>query len=96
MRRTYKDPRFAQANKEALFSLAAFGLYFIWWFVSAYGLGEGDPDQYSFVFGFPSWFFYSCILGFPIISLVVWAMVRFVFRDMSLESTPEQESGEED
>ncbi len=94
--RTTKDPRFAQANKEALCSLAAFGLYFIWWFVTAYGPGDADPDSYSSVLGFPAWFFYSCVLGFPLISLVVWAMVRFIFRDMPLDAEPENPHGEKE
>lgn len=81
-----KDPRFAQANREALFSLAAYALYFVWWCVCAFGLGDGDPENYTYVFGLPAWFFYSCVAGFPLISVVVWIMVRCLFRDMPLDA----------
>ncbi len=84
-----RDPRFTQANKEALFSLAAYALYFVWWFVSAFCLGDGDPERYTYVLGLPAWFFYSCVLGFPMISLVVWIMVRMFFRDMPLDDLDE-------
>ena len=30
------DSRFLQANREALFALAAYALYFLWWYLTAY------------------------------------------------------------
>lgn len=51
------DRRFPQADREAWITLALYGLYFVWWYVCAYGLGGGDPEGYSYVFGFPAWFF---------------------------------------
>lgn len=39
-----QDWRYAQANREALLTLGAYGLYFVWWYACAYGLGDGDPE----------------------------------------------------
>lgn len=85
MNKKTHDWRFAQANKEALLALGAYALYFVWWYVSAYGLGDGDPEQYSYVLGLPEWFFYSCIVGYPLLTIVLWIMVRFFFKDMPLD-----------
>lgn len=81
---TRKDRRFRQADREALLALFAYALYFIWWYVFAYGLGSGNPDDYSYVLGMPAWFFYSCIVGYPLITLTLWAIVRLFFKDMPL------------
>lgn len=45
------DSRFLQANREALFALAAYALYFLWWYLTAYGLGSDSPDNYSYTLG---------------------------------------------
>ena len=49
-----QDWRYAQANREALLTLGAYALYFVWWYVCAYGLGSGDPDDYSYILGLPA------------------------------------------
>ena len=85
MQEVNQDRRFAQANKEALLSLGVYALYFVWWYVCAYGMGSGDPAQYSYVFGLPAWFFYSCLVGYPLITVLLWAVVRFGFKNMPLD-----------
>lgn len=85
------DDRFPQANREALITLGLYGLYFVWWYVSAYWLGDGDPEEYTYIFGFPAWFFYSCILGYPLLTLLLWLLVRCGFGDIPLEE-PEKEN----
>lgn len=91
-----QDWRYAQANKEALLSLGMYAFYFIWWYVCAYGLGEGDPSEYTYILGLPSWFFLSCIAGYPLLSFLLWVMVKVFFKDMPLDdedaSTPESGS----
>lgn len=57
-------------------------------------MGEGDPEQYSYVFGMPEWFFYSCVVGYPVITVFLWGIVRFFFKEMPLddeESDTEQD-----
>lgn len=83
------DRRFPQADREAWITLALYGLYFVWWYICAYGLGGGDPESYSYVFGFPAWFFYGCVLGYPVLTLLLWLVVRCCFRDLSLEAEEE-------
>ncbi|WP_319759039.1 YhdT family protein [Maridesulfovibrio sp.] len=91
MEKQTKDWRFAQANKEALFTLGAYALYFIWWYVCSYGMGSGDPEEYEYIFGLPEWFFYSCIVGYPLITIILWGLVRFKFKHMPLEEESEDE-----
>ena len=43
-----QDWRYAQANREALLTLGAYGLYFVWWYACAYGLGDGDPEAHAY------------------------------------------------
>lgn len=83
-----KNSRFRQANKEALLTLGLYAAYFVWWYAFAYGLGSGDPANYSYVFGFPAWFFYSCIAGYPILTLALWLVLRYCFKDMPLDDIP--------
>ena len=83
-----QDWRYAQANREALLTLGAYGLYFVWWYACAYGLGDGDPEGYDYIFGLPAWFFLSCIAGYPLMTLVLWYMVRRFFRDIPLDDDP--------
>ena len=88
--------RFAQANKEALITLGLYLGYFIWWYACAYGLGGGDPGGYSYVWGFPAWFFYSCLVGYPLLTLALWLVVRLFFRDMPLDAYPDAPGGAAD
>ncbi|MEF2231676.1 MAG: YhdT family protein [Pseudodesulfovibrio sp.] len=88
MKQEHKDPRFRQANREALLALGAYALYFAWWYVCAYGLGSGDPEEYAYVLGMPQWFFYSCVVGCPLITVLLWGIVRFGFRHMPLDADP--------
>ena len=81
-----KNKRYRQANKEALITLGIYLFFFLWWTIFAFGLGSGNPDDYSYVLGLPTWFFYSCVLGYPVVSLLLWVVVRFFFVDMPLDS----------
>ncbi|MDR2825189.1 MAG: YhdT family protein [Deltaproteobacteria bacterium] len=81
-----KNRRFRQANKEALLTLGLYAFYFLWWYGFAYGLGSGDPKEYSYILGFPAWFFLSCIAGCPVLTLVLWLVLRKGFKDMPLDA----------
>ena len=80
-----EDPRYAQANKEALLAMGLFALNIIWWFAFAYGLGSGSPKEYSYIMGFPAWFFWSVIAGYVVFSILTWVMVTFFYKDMPLD-----------
>lgn len=95
---THQDHRIRQANREALAVLAVYALYFLWWYVSGYGLGNKDPETYSYIFGFPAWFFYSCILGYPLTTVLLWLVVRLFFKEIPLDAdvqTPPPIQGED-
>ncbi len=80
-----KDPRFKIANREALVGIGLVLFNFIWWYGFAYGLGSQDVNEYNYVFGFPAWFFYSCIIGVTIMAILVFIMVKFFFVDVSFD-----------
>lgn len=85
-----EDWRFKVANREALIGIALAIFNFIWWFGFAYGLGSRPVEEYTYVFGLPSWFFYSCIVGFITIAILVILIVRFFFKEV-----PFTEEGDE-
>ncbi|MDR1126174.1 MAG: YhdT family protein [Deltaproteobacteria bacterium] len=82
------DKRYQQADREALITLAMYVFFFVWWTASAFALGSGEPEEYSYVLGLPSWFFFSCILGYPVVTLLLWLVVRRFFKDMPLDTDP--------
>lgn len=86
MNASSNDKRFKQANREALIALGAYALYFGWWYAFGYGMGDVPPEEYSYVWGLPAWFFYSCIAGYPLITIVLWGLVRFTFKEMPLDA----------
>lgn len=79
------NKRYKQADKEALITLLVYVFFFLWWTVFAFGLGSGDPENYSYVFGLPAWFFYSCVAGYPVVTVILWVVIRKWFVDMPLE-----------
>lgn len=73
-----------QINFEAKLTLSLYAIYFAWWYYFAYGSGD-DPTKYKFILGLPYWFFMSCIVGFILINLLVFLVVKFFFKDMDLD-----------
>ena len=43
------------------------------------------PEGYDYIFGLPAWFFLSCIAGYPLLSALLWFMVRRFFKDIPLD-----------
>lgn len=86
-----EDPRFKQCNKEALMGLALGILNLIWWFSWGYGLGSKPISEYTYILGFPTWFFMSCIVGSVLFSILTIIMVDKLFKNMSLEALSEDE-----
>lgn len=84
------DKRFKVAHKEAKIGIALVIFNFIWWFGFAYGLGSGDPTEYRYIFGLPEWFFYSCVLGFIVVSILVILAVKFLFTEVPFDDEEEE------
>jgi uncharacterized membrane protein YhdT len=80
-----QDRRFKIAHREALIGLALAFINFIWWYGFAYGLGSQPVEDYTYIFGLPAWFFYSCIVGFGVIVIILTILVYTVFQDVPLE-----------
>ena len=40
---------FKQADREAYITLGLYVFFFLWWTLFAFGLGSGDPEEYSYV-----------------------------------------------
>ncbi|MDL2297877.1 YhdT family protein [Synergistaceae bacterium OttesenSCG-928-D05] len=79
-------------NKETCVVLLLYAIFFAWWYLTAYGLGGGDPAEYKFVFGFPAWFFYSCIVGYIGISLLLWIVIKLFFKDIPFDEEEENDA----
>ncbi|SFB06455.1 Uncharacterized membrane protein YhdT [Lentibacillus halodurans] len=84
------DSNYKDANREALIGVGLVIFNFIWWFAFAYGLGGKDPSEYTYAFGLPAWFFYSCVLGFVVMAILVTIVVKKWFVEI-----PFDEEGEE-
>ncbi|MCM3179599.1 YhdT family protein [Cytobacillus horneckiae] len=80
------DPRYKVSNREALIGIGLAIINFVWWYGFAYGLGGKPVEEYQFIFGLPAWFFYSCVLGFLVMSAVVFVVVRLFFTEVPFES----------
>lgn len=81
----WNDPRFKIANREAFIGVALVIINFIWWYGFAYGLGSKQPEEYNYVFGFPAWFFYSCVIGFIVMVVLVIIVVKFFLKEVPFE-----------
>lgn len=79
------DWRFKIAHREAKIGVALALFNFVWWFGFAYGMGSRPVEEYSYVFGLPDWFFYSCVVGFLVISVLVIVIVHFFFVEVPFD-----------
>jgi uncharacterized membrane protein YhdT len=79
------DKRFRISHREALIGVALVIFNFIWWYGFAYGMGSKKVEKYTYVFGLPAWFFYSCIVGFVVMVTLVIVVVKFFFKDIPFE-----------
>ncbi|RIJ62942.1 YhdT family protein [Rummeliibacillus sp. POC4] len=79
------DKRYKVAHREALIGIALVVVNFAIWFGFAYGLGSGNPKEYTYVFGFPAWFFYSCIAGTIFMIVLLMVIIKFFFKDVPIE-----------
>jgi len=80
-----KDKRYAIAHKEAIIGVLLVIVNFLWWYGFAYGLGSGDPRKYQYILGLPAWFFYSCVVGTIIMTILVYLCITFIFKEVSFE-----------
>lgn len=84
-----KNNRYRIANREALMGIGLVIINFAIWYGFAYGLGSGDPEKYTYVFGFPAWFFYSCIAGTIFMIILIYFVIKFFFKEVDFEEDDE-------
>lgn len=84
------DWRFKIAHKEALIGVGLAIFNFIWWFGFAYGLGSRPVEEYSYILGLPDWFFYSCVVGFVLMSALVIIIVKYFLTEVPFEEEAEE------
>ncbi|MCM3490110.1 YhdT family protein [Alkalihalophilus marmarensis] len=80
-----KDPRFKITHREALIGLILVIINFAWWYGFAYGLGSKPVSEYTYIFGLPAWFFYSCVVGFLVMVVLVIIAVKGFFKEVPFE-----------
>lgn len=87
-----EDPRYKVCNREAMYGMVLGLINLLIWLIAGYGLGSGDPETYTYVMGFPLWFFISCIVNtFVAIAATIY-IVKVKLVDMSLEPMTMEEA----
>ncbi|WP_010531928.1 YhdT family protein [Lentibacillus jeotgali] len=86
--------RLKVANREAVVGCVLAAINILWWFGFAYGLGSKPPEEYTYVLGFPAWFFWSCIVGYLVMVALVFIVVKFVLKEVPLDDEVDDEEEE--
>ena len=60
-----------QINKEVLITIGLYLLYFVWWYYFAYEYSSDNVEEYKYILGLPEWFFYSCVVGWILVNVLV-------------------------
>jgi uncharacterized membrane protein YhdT len=91
-----EDPRLKTAFKEFLITMGLCLVYTGVTLAVAWLIGMSKPPQeYSYVLGFPTWFFLTIIVSPLVFFVVIIFLVKRVFKDMSLEPWLSEEKGRE-
>src|SRR5699024_9561637 len=81
------DRRYRQANKDALVAFLYWVVYLVLASVVALGLGLNKPaEDIDFILAFPAWFFYSAGVVLVVLCILPYFLVRFFYRDYSLDA----------
>ncbi len=89
-----EDPRYKQCNREAIYGVVLGLANMAWWYIFGYGLGSKPVEEYTYILGFPAWFFMSSLVGAVVFTILTFVMVNKLFKDMSLEKMTEEEAEE--
>ncbi len=89
-----EDPRYKQCEKEAWYGIILGVVNLVIWGVAGYGLGSGPVEEYSYIMGFPAWFFISCIANSVFAIIAIIYIVTAKMRDMPLDPMTTEEAEE--
>ncbi len=87
-----EDPRYKQCNREALYGVILGIVNVLIWAIGGYGLGSGPVESYSYIFGFPAWFFVACIVNAAVAIIGTVFIVKTKMKDMPLEPMTEEQA----
>ncbi len=79
-----------QIRKEATYSWILYVAFFLWWYLTGYGIGGGDPANYTYVMGLPMWFFLSSVVGYVGFCIAAVIVVKTMFKDFDLDEVTEE------
>ncbi len=75
----------SQIKREVLASILLYIAFFLWWYVTGYGIAEaGTPATYRYVLGLPMWFFLSTVVGYVLFCVASILVVKLVFKNFDL------------
>ncbi|HCL78909.1 MAG TPA: DUF997 domain-containing protein [Synergistaceae bacterium] len=89
-----EDPRYRECEKEAWYGVVLGLVNLVIWAVAGYGLGSGPVESYSYIMGFPTWFFVSCIVNSVFAIAATVYIVKKKMRDMPLDPMTAEEAEE--
>lgn len=75
-----------QIQKEVIITCILYIFYFLWWLLFGLGMGSKKTEEYSYILGLPSWFFFSCILGFLVFTTLVFFSLKYFFKEIPLDN----------
>ncbi|PIE54413.1 MAG: sodium:pantothenate symporter [Dethiosulfovibrio peptidovorans] len=87
-----EDPRYKICEREALYGVILGIVNLVIWIVGGYGLGGGPVENYSYILGFPAWFFISCIANSVFAIVMTIYIVKKKMREMPLDPMTEGEA----
>jgi len=89
-----EDPRYKECEKEAWYGIVLGVINLVIWAVAGYGLGSGPVEEYSYIMGFPTWFFVSCIANSAFAVAATVYIVTKKMRDMPLDPMTKEQAEE--
>ncbi len=82
-----EDPRYRVSSREALVAAGFFASYIVVTIGTAWLIGGNRGiDEIDFVFGFPSWLFWSTLVLGAVFCVVPYFLVKYFFSEMPLDA----------
>jgi len=87
-----EDKRFKQCNKEVVYTIVFFIFNILLVFGLTFPFGYNvEASEIKLVAGFPKWYFYGVVISTGLLCISTYLMVKFLFKDMSLDAYVEED-----
>ncbi|MDD9311832.1 YhdT family protein [Cytobacillus firmus] len=86
-----EDSRYSQCTREMWATVVLFVINIL--LVGGVSLWLGlnkTADSMTYILGFPAWFFWGGIMGTAIFCILPYFMIKFFYKDMSIEAEDER------